>query len=263
MTLIITTATKEMVFQVADTRLTAMDGSAYYDDNIKTTVVHCSDSKLLFSYTGLAYIDYIRTDKWLVNILKDNKVWEMNFPQCVKFTESELTKSMSRNNNLKKYPLTFVITGLGLNNDKRDIAGALITNDDKFVPKHNLINHQKIEGKFGSVFYQSDPKLPLYWSVYGAIDITPEMKSLKRQIEKIIVKAKTNQQLDEIMHYLVAILRLQRKSVKVGRLISDDCTVAHIGSDYTGSLFYFSEGNKQKRFPNIVSKEYVTPTNAG
>jgi hypothetical protein len=79
------------------------------------------------------------------------------------------------------------------------------------------------------------------------------MKSLRRQVQEKIVKAKTPQQLDEIMTLLVDILRAQKKSPHVGKFISDDCTVAHIGSDYKGYLFSFNKGKKTKRYPNIVS----------
>ncbi len=257
MTLIITVATRDLVFQVADTRLTRIDGKGFDDNSVKTTVVHCSDSKLLVSYTGLARIDNERTDIWLVKILNNAHVWEKTFPEATKFIESELTKAISRNKYLAEYKLAFVIAGLGINKGVRDLAAALVTNDERFVPQRRLIDHKKIEGQFGSVFFQPDPGPISFWSVYGAVDVTSEMKALRRQIEGKIVKAKTNQQLDEIMHHLVAFLRLQRKSEVVGRLISDDCTVAHLGSDYKGSLFYFSNDKKTRRYPNIVSKEHV------
>jgi hypothetical protein len=76
MTLIITTATKDFVFQVADTQLTNPNGTVYSDKLVKTTIVHCSDAKLLVSYTGLAFINNIRTDIWLVGELKASKIWE-------------------------------------------------------------------------------------------------------------------------------------------------------------------------------------------
>lgn len=256
MTLIITVATRDFVFQVADTQLTRYDGTFYSDKTVKTTVVHCSDSKLLISYTGLAEIEGMRTDKWLVGKLKDTKVWDKTFPETVKFLENVLTKTMSRDKGLVDHSLLLVIAGLGINKGIRDVAVALVTNNEEDVPKRGLIEHKKIDGVFGSVFYQPSPNFTWYISVDGAVDLSPEIKSLRRKISSKLLKVKTNEQLDEIMYYLVLWIRLQRKSKDVGHLIGDDCTVAHIGSDYKGSLFFFSNDKKIRRYPNIVSKEY-------
>ena len=257
MTLIVTVGTRENIFQAADTRLTAIDGSFYYDENIKTTVVHCCDSKLLFSYTGLGVIENDRTDIWLAKMLSKNKVWKKTFPECVKFVESELNKAKSRDKNLSRYDLTFNIGGLGINKGQRDIAWALITNNEEYVPKRGLTNHKTIRDGFGSVFFHPYKNFKVHWSVYGALDINSEMKALKRQIETKIVDVKTPKQLDEIMNLIVDVIKAQRKSSKVGGLISEDCTVAHIGTDYKGSLFSFNKEEGKKRFPNIVSPKYT------
>jgi len=130
MTLILTAATKDLVIQVADTRLTR-NGELFREDLVKTTLVQCFDAKLAISYTVLAYIERLRTDIWLYRILKEAKVWEIGFPDVIELIRGKLINTAITENNLINYGLTIVASGLGLNDGKKDLAMAIVTNFEK------------------------------------------------------------------------------------------------------------------------------------
>lgn len=239
MTLIITAATKNFVFQVADTQLTNINGTFFSDKLVKATIVHCRDAKIAVSYTGLAIIKGERTDKWIVAKLIPFKPWEKVFVEVVDFLKTELTKANSYEPNLKKYGLTLVMGGMGKNKfGLKDTAIALVTNNEEPIPQKFLLSHVTPKAEFSRHIFNTGDHFTWYMSVHGAVDMNNEINSLRRKIGSKLLEAKTNKQLDEIMNYLVAWLRLQRKSKRVGHLIGDDCTVVRIGNDFKGSLFF-------------------------
>jgi hypothetical protein len=63
MTLILSCATPDYVFQVSDRRLTAMTGDAFDDENNKAVVI---GGRLAFGYTGHSQVHGMKTDDWLV-----------------------------------------------------------------------------------------------------------------------------------------------------------------------------------------------------
>ena len=256
MTLIITAATKDYIFQVADTRLTKVDGTSFDDNNIKSTVAHCKDVKIVLSYTGLAYIIGQRTDLWLVSKLKEFNCWDKVFNEVLNFIVSELTKTASFDPNLAKYGLTFVIAGLGKNKfGVNDTAIAIISN--YLTPNATSLEFDSSTptNTFKKHVFTLQPGFGYYISEHGAGDSNPDIDLLRRKLVKELPQAKTAKELDRIMYYLIGWLRLQAKDPKSSHLISEDCTVTHIGRDYKSSLFFFTKDKKIRRFPNIVSKD--------
>lgn len=66
MTLIISVATPEYVVSVADRRLSFLDGRVA-DDDANKVVMFCNS--MVFTYTGLAHLEGVKTDVWLADAL--------------------------------------------------------------------------------------------------------------------------------------------------------------------------------------------------
>jgi hypothetical protein len=129
MTFIISAATKNAVFQIADTRLTAPDGSLSDDQAVKTVIVHCYDAKLAISYSGIASINRKRTDQWIEDKLIKFEAWNKVFQEMAQFLEGELTNASHGDRNLERYGLIIDIVGLGVSpTGVRQPAIAIITN---------------------------------------------------------------------------------------------------------------------------------------
>jgi hypothetical protein len=109
MTFIITAASKHLTTQIADMLLTKPDGTFYSDNVVKTTIVHCENAKVAISYSGLAFIDGKRTDKWLV-VQRNQRIREAS--SIVESLRSALTQALTRNKPLSEFGLSLDITGL-------------------------------------------------------------------------------------------------------------------------------------------------------
>jgi hypothetical protein len=193
---------------------------------------------------------------WLVSKLKEFKCWEKVFIEILDLIVRELTTAVSLDANLAKYGLTFVIAGLGINKfGKDDTAIAMISNC--LTPNETTLNfdYSAPSQIFKKYVLTLQPDFKCYISEHGAGDSNPDIEFLRRKLIKELPHSQSAKALDRIMFYLVGWLRLQAKDSKSSNLISDDCTVTHIGRDYKSSLFFFTKNKKIKRFPNIVSKD--------
>ena len=217
---------------------------------------YAKDVKIVLSYTGIAYITGQRTDLWLVSKLKEFKCWEKVFIEVLDLIVYELTAAASLDSNLAKYGLTFAIAGLGINKfGKDDTAIAMISNC--LTPNETTLNFDYSGPRqiFKKYVLTLQPDFKCYISEHGAGDSNPDIEFLRRKLIKELPHSKSTKALDRIMYYLVGWLRLQAKDSKSSNLVSEDCTVTHIGRDYKSSLFFFTKNKKIKRFPNIVSKD--------
>jgi len=95
MTLNITAANPWFVAQVSDRRLT-WAGRPYDDEANKAVVLGCRDALLLVTYTGLGYIDELRTDDWIVEVLDANKVVRRDMGFAVEVLRQAATDAFSR-----------------------------------------------------------------------------------------------------------------------------------------------------------------------
>jgi hypothetical protein len=76
-TLVLTAACPGFVVQVADRRLTLSNrpSAAPYDEFANKTVVYRpTDGVVTMGYSGLAYIDGLPTDEWLVQVLTGSEI---------------------------------------------------------------------------------------------------------------------------------------------------------------------------------------------
>lgn len=258
MTFIISAVTKNFAIQIADTRLTKLDGSLYDDKLVKTTIVHCYDAKLVISYTGIASIDKKRTDKWLVAKLRESKAPEKVFVEVIEILRKSLSEALTRNPSLRSYGLTLVACGLG--NSPEGIlqpAIALVSNSQEFDLVYRSFKDIKPKTKeFNKYFFDFDSNFSYFISVDGAVGkkITVAMNSFRRKIENKLRNSKSDDA-KGIVDSLVAMLRLQAKNPDVGFLIGEDCTAVVINSDFRSSSYFYNQNQKTNRFPNLVRKE--------
>ena len=75
MTLVLSCATREFLFQVSDRRLTSLVSKAIIDDEANKAVL--VGSRMAFGYTGLAYVGTERTDLWLTRVAADGSTLDL------------------------------------------------------------------------------------------------------------------------------------------------------------------------------------------
>lgn len=111
MTLIITALTANKIIQASDRRLTRFaDGSIFDDEANKAVCVRCKDAYFSMAYTGLAAINSIRMDEWLVDYLNSIKAFQLDVASIVKRLEKHLTVEFA--SLPRKYKAaTFVLAG--------------------------------------------------------------------------------------------------------------------------------------------------------
>ena len=252
MTFIISAATKNAVFQIADTRLTTPDGSLFDDEAVKTVIVHCYDAKLSISYSGMALINGKRTDQWIEDKLTKFKAWHKVFQEIVEFMKGELTNAIRGDRNLERYGLTIDIVGLGVSPaGVRQPAVAIITNATE--PQIGR-NQFKIVDSKGRPFsqYILTPKFQHYIGINGAVGPSIVINGLRRKIEKQLRRMTSLDDLRPIMDRLVAILRLHRQDRILGRVIGNYCLAVAIRSDFTTIVGSYGPKGKSILRPRIV-----------
>lgn len=116
MTLNITAANPWFVVQVSDRRLTdrrlTHEGRTYDDEANKAVILGCRDALLVITYTGLGYINELRTDDWIVEILDANKVARRDMGFAVAVLQQAATETFSRLAEPDcQQPHTFVVAG--------------------------------------------------------------------------------------------------------------------------------------------------------
>lgn len=250
MTLIVTAATNEFVFQASDTRLTMSDGR-FFDGNVKATIVQCKDAKLVVAFSGLANIP-TRVDSWLVKLLTQSSSWKLTFPEVVEIIRAKLSEVASSYIPLRQNGLTVTMAGLGINGrGQKDVAIASISN---IVVK--LERGRSIEvtptGKFESHFFNTGDHFTTYISVEGAVEMDAQTNALRRKLSSVLQKARSKQDLDQIMNYIVDWFKLQKRNKNVNKLIGEEYLLTHLDRSYKSSSFCFTKVGRPKHFPNIV-----------
>jgi hypothetical protein len=254
MTLVITVATKHLLIQAADTRLTK-NGRLCSEDLVKTTLVQCYDAKLAISYTGLAVIDAQRTDIWLYNLLTHADAWQITANDVVELIRASLTDCIPREANLRSVGLTVVVGGLALLADgRKDLVLSCITNSERLANNHFERLFQPAE-RFQSYTCHVDINKTYVIQINGAIDLDESITALRKKLAHSLPTARTKEDLQHIMQYLAFWIRLAHKSRKVGNLIGEDCTVVCIDSQFKMSLHYFSQNKEIQRLPNVVGQK--------
>lgn len=252
MTFIVAASTNEVAIHVADTLLTNPDGSFYSDELVKTTIVHCVDAKLLLSYTGLAIVDGIRTDKWMVARLWEFKAPTKVFREIVQFLAESLNNAVGKNPALQVTGLTLVVNGLGVSpKGEQQQAIAIVSN--RYKPMRNDFANADPKTTPFNTFFLDPPRW--YLAVHGAVSETLNIGGHRRKIIDDLKAAKTQEHVKPLLDSLVAMLRLQRTDPKLGKFIGDDCTAVAIGKDYKSSSYFYSKDTEVQRYPNLIRPE--------
>ncbi|MGY3490218.1 hypothetical protein ACVW1C_008101 [Bradyrhizobium sp. USDA 4011] len=262
MTFIISAATGNAAFQVADTRVTdAKSGKLIDDQTIKMAIVHCVDAKLLMSFTGLASIRGVKTDAWIVEKLHGFKAWEKVFQEITNCIRDELNKALDQDANLTKYGLEIAIIGLGHSpNSVRQPAIACITNIGAPNPvrKNQFMRFSTPHGKFDRYILtpaedSEPPGIQAFWGVYGCVGpsnlaITGGLKQLKRRLQSLQGQADPRPLLD----FLVSLVRLHRQVPRYEGVIGEHCVAAAIRTDFSTVVVSYGQNGKKLLVPNII-----------
>lgn len=258
MTFIISVATRDFALQVADTLLT-VNGRFSDDELVKTTIVQCRDAKVAISYTGVAFIDRKRTDKWLVARLRESQAAGKVFMQVLELLKDALTEAIRRNPELSRYGLTLAIVGLGYSfQGVRQPAIALVTNCAEPQSQRNEFKDIHPRGRqFSRYVFSVDDNFTDFISIHGAIGPKLMINGLRRKIQKQVRKARTHSELNSLISGVIMMLRRQRRDTGVGHLIGDDCTAVLIKTNFSSVSWFNTRTKKIKRFPNIVCKDYT------
>jgi hypothetical protein len=255
MTFIISAGTKNIALQVADTRVTsATDGTLIDDSSIKTTVVHGKDAKLILSFTGLASVDGMKTDQWIVAKLNKFKAWERVFQEIMDHLRDEATVAIGRNKNLEKYGLEIVVIGLGFSPKAiRQLAIAVITNRSEPVAQKNQF---VIVNSIGRPFFRyilNPEKIRHYVGIDGAIG-APKLaiSGLRKTFQSQLRKFREGDNPKKILDQSVAMLRLHRKNPQLAQVIGNHCVAVAIASDFSVVCGSYGQAGLELLVPNFV-----------
>lgn len=112
MTLIVSAATRRAAYQVADAQLTLSPTGTVADDLApKTVIVLCHDAKLIISYSGLASLDGLRTDRWLAQLLVRLDARSLVFLEVLEGLRTALNHAITSNPHLETHGLSLAICG--------------------------------------------------------------------------------------------------------------------------------------------------------
>jgi len=233
-TFIISAASRNAAFQVADTRVTrAVDGVIRDDFSVKTIVLHCKDAKLIMSFTGLASIRGNRTDKWISAKLSTFNAWNKVFQEVMIYLRDELTTERSKDKKLEQYALEVAVIGLGISpTGVRQPAVALITNcSEPETPRSNFRNvpNKPFER------YVLNPEARHIVGISGAIG-GPKLalNGLRRKLQRQLQGLREGEEPRSVLDRLVAMLRLHRQQDPgLARVIGEYCVGVAIKSDFT------------------------------
>lgn len=262
MTFIISAATRNAAFQVADTRVTdAKSGKLVDDQTIKMTMVHCMDAKLIMSFTGLASIRGVKTDAWIAAKLRRFKAWQKVFQEITDHLRDELTKALESDENLTRYGLEVSIIGLGYSpNAVQQPAIACVTNFSApdLVRKNQFTRFSAPQDKFNRYILRPEdgrelPGIQAFYGIYGCVGssnlaITGGLKQLKRRLQSLQDQEDPRPMLD----LLVSLVRLHRQTPSYEGVIGEHCVAAAIRTDFSTVVVSYGAKGKNLLVPNIV-----------
>lgn len=260
MTLIINAITPRYCLQVADTRLTnANDGSLFDDDAIKTTVVYCTNAIVVISYTGLAFLDNIRTDKWVVEQLIKFKSWEKNLKEVLDYLQEVAIKQFSKVKIPNKHH-SFSITGWYQGQSSIKPFFASITNcEDKnmaFIKKP--LDH--FEVRILTLRMGAESLAKTHAVVIQGTEAATTEKYFDRKLRKSIKETITNNSKneEEIIKDIGGFLRIAASHKYYGKYISKKCVSVYfnVGGETPTARYHSPNGSSKEHAPNLVSKGY-------
>jgi hypothetical protein len=261
MTLIISAVTSKKMYQVSDTRLTR-NGDLYNDYSIKTTLVACKNAFISISYTGLAYLDNLRTDEWLVKILSDFHAWDKTLIEIAEHIKSAATIEFKKINN-QILCHSFVIIGYFVN--AKCIASptiGLITNceDENFKSLNVPLDHFEIR----TLTLKKDAKLNESYAlcINGMEPATKEEYFRKQLHEFISNKLNNNTDFNDVIKDLVELVRIAASHEKYGKYLNKYCVSVYfeIGNPVVNASYHNLDNKKISYLPNFITKKGLTFT---
>lgn len=263
MTFIISAATPNAAFQVADTRVTrASDGCLVDDRTIKMVIVHCFDAKLIFSFTGIATIRGVRTDAWVHARLMRFNAPKKVFQEIADYLRDELTNVTRLDKNLSKYGLEIPIIGLGYSPNRiRQPAIGCITNFSfpDAIRKNQFTRFDTPKAKFERYILRPTAidegwnQDMAFYGLYGCVGsenllISGGLKQLRKKLRL------SGDQLANrgILDFIVSLVRQHRQTPGFDRVIGEHCTAAAIMTDFSTMAVSYGPKGQKMLVPNIV-----------
>lgn len=246
MTLIITVATRQKVIQASDRRLTRPDGSFFSDDANKAVCIGCKDAYFCIGYTGLAFIEGMKTDEWLVESLMSIQAYKMDISSVTVALEKMLTVGFA--SSLKQYrSTTFVLAGYrnGLP------FAAIISNFEK----EDVWPPSEAEDAFKSHVWwmnkRSKSEIGYWISINGTRQAVS--RSLLRRFKRLIQNGYFRKSPSEVIgDQLVALIREAAQEPRFGQYIGRNCMAVTMSVNP-------NEGFVCKYYPDEISSFGYTP----
>ena len=263
MTLIISAVTSRKFYQVSDTRLTKPNGDLFNDFSIKTTLLQCKDAVISISYTGIARLDNLRTDEWLVKILSDFHAWDKTLFEVSEHIKNTATIEFKKINNQKIHH-AFVLTGWFVNLKwmKKVPFIASITNfhDEKFNFLEVPLDH--FEGRTLTV--KNESKLNNCHALrIDGMELATKERYFRKQLNKFILnKLNNNTDYNDVIKDLVKFVRIAASHKKYGKYINKYCVSVYfeIGNPKVNASYHNLDNKKISYLPNFITKKGLTFT---
>jgi hypothetical protein len=244
MTLILTVANDQRVFQVSDRRITARHANGAttipQDDECKSIYVRCNDAHFALSYTGLARMGSMRMDQWLAKeIAGSNHSCDevLNFigTHIVQETKRETVRVCGLQSNL---PTTFVWAGIR----QMEVKGA----QGSLVPcEATFVGHQ--------CTWPSQCKAITHSRAHVSIDGMTEAvpPSLLKRIQTLTRSALFNKRsIDIATAELVSEIRIAAADTRFGNTIGANCSSIVLTKDINCiHVNHHSEADSSRAYP--------------
>lgn len=214
MTLNLTLATKEVIHQSADFRLTK-NGTLITDASPKQILIRYSTWHGVVTYTGVAELDGLNTSEWLVQKLQ-HPLGERTLDEITEIIRIDGTRAIGRLAEL--YPHSFVVAAF-VNQEPRVI---LISNFERIDSVSRKLERSDVPKSTLSLF-TTVPQRQLYATGSGAAAVgLPTRQSLRFLLRKASDPRKVREQL----------ARITEEASKVDKTVSAACscfTIVHDG----------------------------------
>ncbi len=253
MTLIITSLSQNVVTQVSDRKLTYPDGSVASDKTTKAVCVFCADARFSIAYTGLARVGKTqtapRTDRWLVDYLRESRAADKRFPEIVEGLRSHAANTFSSLRVFgKRRGITFVFAGVG---KPGTFAGFLSNQEDTEGRWLTDIN----DAFDGGWFFRNDrPMRKLDLLIHGAEKtITPEIKAAIAKIRRQYFGRTAEKQVEVFIN----VLGRASQNRKHGHLIGRDCMSTTITRRGFLANYHPANADSLSYIPHYVGPQFT------
>ncbi|KKQ88286.1 MAG: hypothetical protein UT12_C0023G0004 [Candidatus Curtissbacteria bacterium GW2011_GWC2_38_9] len=236
MTLIITAANKNCLFQTSDMRLTDQNGKLHDDFSVKQTQVRGNHFCFLTSYTGVAYIKNVKVHDWLTNELSNYKIGNKGPEDIVTFLREKLNETYTHKGNL-------ILTGIGWS-DYEDIFQRFYFSISNVDSNCFVLDKKNLED---SIFLKCDGYLPATQEDY--------FNKRSKKVRKFMKREKKGDR-KLITDKLVDLIRIGANHKLHGKFIGKNVTGIYVGTyDFSPIARYYSAEKTIVYLPNSVSNE--------